>query len=1085
MRRIVLGIALAMLAIPAAASAAPDTVISFEGLSTNETINTQYASEGVNFGSAQSFGFPQPQDTCSNIQASASHEGINGTQSAQIACYTGSVEFPDRMFGAAWEYGTERSKVSFDLQNSTVAATQTATVDFYGIGGTQLNEQTITLPQNTVVHVSYDHGVSNGGVAGVVISGQEDYSDTGSMFLDNVDATLDDSPPPKKFSLALAQPNVNVIEGSTATADVSVRRYNGSTGPVTLSLGSLPPDISAASVSPNPVSGTNPATVTVSAASPFSGQRQLTITATGSGSAGTAVNNSLVETITGTPAITIPTGGQEPYRLVPGCGDQNETVTFNSAGGYSGEVYNVVNSVTGSELEAQVSAGDEYVTGDGTYSTVLTLNPGTADGSGSFVLHLYPTNATEADVTLNWLTDRVAIDSASPTTAALPISDGDGKVTVVGNFPSQCPVTFEDAAGQQWPVASRDTTDVNGHQRDVVTLSIPRTAVSGPLRAIAPDGKTELARSANISLSEFRQQYALRQVNGGDGAAGTFSWDDFQAVFGTDQTQDCFIVACVHDPTASNYYDRYNDEVTSGNGLCYGYALMAQRFRYSGARQKPSQYLAGATRAWDITPFTNASAIKRDVVRWFVSQHDEGYQKGEEAALNRSPADEMNVLKQQIATYGSAMISIFFGKEGHEVLAYGMRPQTGFGATGEIIDVYDPNIPFDAAEATNATLRQNNLNTSTITIYPNGDWNGTSEGWTGTNNTLGVNAVLPGSPSSLPITFSLASVFGAAGSAAPATINGIRSGGKDLLKSDGTPTGGSGVTIERPATGKGAEPEYNLNPGRSYTLDVRGTGDGTYSDGLLGRGGDATVSGVRTKAGQTDHLTVTPGVAHLQFQTAGSSTPATYDLVSKNGKVSETATVALTAHKGGSDDAALDSGSLQISHQGAATTATVTLGSVGAGLPGSVQTAPVKLSAGERLSLTPRSWSDLSSGVRYVARARNGKITRRGTVALRTTRKVALGHVTVRHKGTKLTVTGVITKPGRSPVIAAVAEIRRGSHLLRRRAASHNSGVRKGRFTLTIKLGKVPAGAHTTVQVLLLDQDDPGLATVRRQLTVR
>ena len=68
-------------------------------------------------------------------------------------------------------------------------------------------------------------------------------------------------------------------EQGTAQTKISIRRINGSTGPVTLAVNGLPGGIAATKIDPNPATGTDPPMLSITAGGPASGDRQLTITA--------------------------------------------------------------------------------------------------------------------------------------------------------------------------------------------------------------------------------------------------------------------------------------------------------------------------------------------------------------------------------------------------------------------------------------------------------------------------------------------------------------------------------------------------------------------------------------------------------------------------------------------------------------------------------------------------------------------------------------------------------------------------------------------------------------------------------------
>jgi hypothetical protein len=1080
-RRALLGVGLALaLATAAPAVAAPDTVVDFEGIPANTLISEQYAGVGVLFGHAVSFGLPAPEYSC---RPYGSANGIAGT-SATIACGTGPAEFPTRFFGTAMEFGTERRAVSFRLSSRVAfqGAPLTADVRAYGIGGTLKEHKNVSLPAGANVTVSFSRPTSD--IAAIVISGSLEPQNSGPVLLDDIVATLDDVPPPPKFTLALATPSIEVVEGATGEATVSVRRFNGSTGPVTLGVGALPTGISATQFDPNPTTGRNDVAMRITAARPFVGQRQLTVSATGGGPAGTGVVTDLVQTVTGIPAVYFATGGRTAVRLVPGCGPQTVDDSFNVRGGFTGTVTVSIPNATGG-LTAAVPAPFVSVGGDGVHPFGLALDPGAGSG-GEFTVRARPTTGTPAELVVPWIADRVSVFRVSPSPVALPVVTGRTTVTVLGNFPSRCPVTFADGTGLQWPVRSRDSTEIDGRYYDRVTLDIPARGVAGPLRVLSPTG-AELARTERIDLTEYRNTFALSQANAGPGArANDYTWADFERTFGTDDTDACFVF-CVRDPIAADYYDQFRAAVQSGGGLCLGWATMSMRFRgFNGISQRPSEYQAGATRAFQIQPLTDGTAVKRDVVRWQVAQNDKNYAAARTAALARSAADERTLARELIGRHGAAMISIRQGGSGHAVVANGIQDTA---AGGVQLSIYDPNTPYTSGEETSQAVRNAAMTQSTITIDAAGNWSGSSLNWSGGNGTLGVVSMLPPTDADLPSTFSLASLIGAdtaaAGSGAPGVVTDISSGGRSLLGPGGEPGTGTGVTLQPVESGAGALPEYVLAPGRGYELTVRGTRRGRYAHGLIGRGANARVTGAATSPGQEDRLTLRPGEAQLEFRTGATSAPVTYELAEEAGKGTRTATVAMTARRGGTDAAELGGGTLRLEHDGPPTTATVTLGSVGTALPSAATTAPLRVGRGERIEVRPRAWTDLGRGARMTVRNAKGRVLRRTNVRMRTTTKVALAGVAARRKGTRVTVTGRVAKRGSAPVLAAVVEVVRRGRVVRRRTVTRRGGaVRAARFSLPVTIGKVPRGASVRARVVLLDEA-AGLASVRRTVRAR
>jgi hypothetical protein len=633
-------------------------------------------------------------------------------------------------------------------------------------------------------------------------------------------------------------------------------------------------------------------------------------------------------------------------------------------------------------------------------------------------------------------------------------------------------------------VLDRGSVDTGSETLDERTLELPNNAVSGPIRVVAPAGN-ELARTPVVDVTEFRNVFALSQANAGAGAgASDYTWREFEEAFGTDDTDACFVF-CVRDPIASDHYDEIRASIRSMGGLCSGYTQMALRFRGYEGGQSPAQYQPGASRAFQIAPTTDGTQVKRDVVRWQVAQRDKGFAEERRRAFARSPAEERTLLKEAIARAGGAYVAFRQGGSGHAVVATSAQDISTATGPGLSLSIYDPNVPFTAAETLTLAARTSAINQSTITIFGDGSWAGSSLGWSGLNDTLMATSLLPPASATLPSSFSLASLFSSAGGSPPAAITGIRTGGKEALGANGEARPGTGVTLQPIFSGVSPEPQYELAAGREYALKVRGTGAGRYAHGVVGQGATARVEGAATTPGQEDTLTIRPGQAELAFAPGkGGGGAVTYQLTEKTGKATRTASIATTTRSGG-DEAELAGSTLRLRHSGAPTSATVTLGSVGEGLPGTVTTAPLRVGNGQRIELKPRSWRDLAGGVALTVRDRRGRIVRRGTARLRTTRAVAVSRVKARRSGRTVTVTGRISRRGQAPVLAASVEQLRGRRASGRRTVTRRGAqVAAGRFSLPVRVTRAGRRGRLRVTVTLLDEA-AGLASVRRRVTIR
>jgi hypothetical protein len=269
---------------------------------------------------------------------------------------------------------------------------------------------------------------------------------------------------------------------------------------------------------------------------------------------------------------------------------------------------------------------------------------------------------------------------------------------------------------------------------------------------------------------------------------------------------------------------------------------------------------------------------------------------------------------------------------------------------------------------------------------------------------------------------------------------------------------------------------------------VSGSGSGNYGVGGLGGGANALVTGIDTKPGQRDRVTISPGRAQLGFAPGGDSSGVRYSLVEAPSRtVRQTAEIVTRAPRGAEDVATLSGGELSIVHRGAPATMAITLGSLGRGMPGSVQLAPLRVGRDQRIALKPRSRNDLNGGVGLVVRNARGRVVRRGTARLRPSRVVALAALGGRARGRSVTVSGRVAKRGTAPVLAVRVEtLGRGGRVTARRTASlRGEKVPAGRFSLSVALPRRAArGARVRIVATLLDEA-ADLASVRRTAVVR
>ncbi len=1090
-----------LLLAPAAASALPDTVVDFERVPAGATIDNQYVSpEGVDFGSPQEFGLPAFGYTCTPV---AQDGGISG-RSANLACQAkGNGDATNlNIFNVAFEFQETRRRVSFNLRNTDPTGSrldESADVRFYAPGGVLLNQQTISFPSATdAVPVLYQQDAPQIAAVTIRTNSTPDrlVGDLPPVFLDDIAAAKDETPPDPEFALALQKPSVSVYEGSTATASVSVRRFNGSTGAVNLSVpGGLPPGIAGVQFDPNPVSGRNPSAMRISAGSPFTGSRQLTVRATGaSPDAGTAANGDLTQTVVGLPAVTI--GGGGTATLIRGCGPQSVVDAFTVRGGYAGKV---VVGTTGPPTGPAILTVPKPVVdvnGDGDYPFSFDLTPGLASGGGTYTVTTTPDHGTPDTAERSYTIADVQVDSAaSPAGVAINRPFTPGPLAVVtGDFPAQCEVKFVDQHGTEYPIFDRHRVEINGRARDQITLQVPLLATSGPLSVVSVRSGLEVAKTPPLDIIDFRNVFGSSAANSGS-EAGTpnWSWEEFAATFAGSKVEKCHRGVCARDPLAQQYYTKYQTKLQAFGGLCEGFSIMAMRFAgFGGAKQLPSDYQAGAKRAWDITNVADGTAWKRDLIRWHVRQYDPGAKAAVKASRNLSAADERTLLRRLLTTQGSAFITIYFnngiGTSAHGVVAYAEQenqpPQGGEVAPVTVVRIYDPDLPYDRMEESDTTTQAVNQTGSTIRIDGDGNWYGTGFAWSGPNAKLAVEDGLPPADARLPKATTYEVEDTDAATSPRVKLAGIAADGKPALNADGEPLAGAPLTSDPEVTGGTPDPQYELQSGHSYAATVRGLKAGRYTQGQYAGGVVGTVSAT-TAPGQEDTLAVTPGKPAIGFKTSAAKTGVEYDVAEQVGTATRAVKVDTTAGKGG-DRVDLTGGALRLDHTGGATTAAVSLTSVGEGAPATVTTVPLRVAAGQRLEVRPRSWSDLGAGARYVVRDKRGRVVRRGKARLRAPSAVSVTGVRAKLRKGVVTVTGRVGKRGSAPLLAALATFKRGGKVVKRQGATlQGAKVKAGAFSLAIKVGKVPARARGQVTITLSDQDAIGAASARRVVKLR
>jgi hypothetical protein len=293
-------VALVALLGPAGVLAA-DNTIDFTGQSIGTTLTTQYQSQDLTFGQAY-FGADQEQPL--TVQASTPPPPTSDAQVAQTVC---AVEVC-RM--TQWiEVYPAVNHVSMQLAAAGTGSAS-ATVTAFDGSGNPVAATTATLQRASFTPISLAAAGNATTIAYLEISANDGAQGEGIAFTELAYGPFGAAATPD-FGLVpgFSSGGIGVVAGGGAGAGASItlRRYGGSSGPITFTHGALPAGVGL-SISPSPDSGGDlsaaTATFTAAANTPGVSQYPVTITGTPSASAGSAPHS-----------ITVPITVQATYGL--------------------------------------------------------------------------------------------------------------------------------------------------------------------------------------------------------------------------------------------------------------------------------------------------------------------------------------------------------------------------------------------------------------------------------------------------------------------------------------------------------------------------------------------------------------------------------------------------------------------------------------------------------------------------------------------------------------------------------------------------------------------------------------------------
>ncbi len=829
----------------------------------------------------------------------------------------------------------------------------------------------------------------------------------------------DDSLP--EIAVSAPKTVATLLQRSTLDVPITVTRLNGSSGAVDMTVAGLPPGVSGTFLT-DPLPGTAGATVlrlsAINDAEPFLQPATVTVSADPLGNASVApgprqdtfpltVGSSFDLSVSGGPRVALPT-----------CSATDLTISLRRNITFAGTVTlsAFVNGASAQILPSpEVPPGGNLIA-ERTLRLTRTgfLTPGTR----------VTVTATAAGAPSRTVQFDLANASATASlTSGLGLTPRRGQpgtlVRIEGN--GFCPGTQVEVGNRHAKVPA----DVSADARSL-TFRVPRLATSGPVTVI-PQTNAPFVTGNSLQVRSFRNRegfafdnYPFEWLSFGELTDLVGIGDMFLEVNACWPFANCPIPTGVPDPVAYIAWGIINGALRSSGGHCFGINRTVQELL---AGKTP--YLTFASGA-DV-PFDLPSAAGPNSA---LSSHLDSRHAGQTTTeflykyltRDRSLTAQLATLRSELAAGRDPGVSLRRGAtEGHVVTAYDVEDQPDGSVR---VYVYDNNLPFVAAESTDADLHKFHEDLSVITVAAvRRSWSffrGGGSVWTGNSDqwfTIPLSAV-PDDPS-LPGVNALTSlvIFGSSGAA---DVTEVPAGAEYMpLLGDGRDSD-SGV-VARLGSG-------------DLKHSVTGSATGTYSEAALGEGFVAAVTDVKTRAGVSDVVDSDPGNGSISFN-SGMTRALTVELGLRKGSVHRSATVSTASAKGGREVLELGR-ALTYRHRGSSTRWSFELTSATRRGVQRFTSGPLRLPVDGAVRVRPESWTSLDS-VRLVTRAGQGKTSVR--ILRDKTRpavRVRLSKPSLKRVAGKVVVTSRMTVRGKAPLASAGAVLRiySGDRVLVRKA---------------------------------------------------
>lgn len=948
------------------------TVITFDDLPPSTVVSNQYASRGVTFSGPS--GAPWLDQTV------LAH---SGSEVASLLGFEGGA--PSSYTEATFTDYKEHVQVYAGLLDEPDGASATVTLKAYDLGHALVGQSSATVTAGQAINTLLQVDTGRRNIASCeVAAGQE------PVCIDDLSFEAWAPGQPPDFALA-GPPTINVFAGQSVTNLITIRRIDGSSGGVDLSVTGLPPGVSA-SLSPNPADTAAALIVSADASAPPTGSQPAPLTITAQPLSPSAGNGprTVAVALSVHGWFTLANAGFAHAQLPPfGTASIPIVVTRDPlfTGGVTLGVKGLPNGVEASFNPPVV----EFDGGPLTNSTTLTLHArgigallGTTvlieiDGSSPGAPGA--TASAQADIVRGYIT------SFSPTEGWAPMALQPGtSVVIQGNgFLLSSRVDFgEDGLGTVPDSINSDGTELR--------VRVPRNATDGPIHIETQDSVIS-SSPMSFRVHSFRNTDGFAFCNNAafQDRVGGYTVQDVEELFGYAQTHlrgRYSPFAYLFAATASRFL---------WGGQCFGFSLASQRLLQGDEPYSafPSDGPAGTTNNWVLTgpdpvgdPSGATTTGASDALAHYVHIQHLAQVSAEcmafrlkvftanLACTNHSVCNQSlsNSIASQLLSRRYPVILIW--PPGHAEVAYDLEPAEERDPAGDFyIRLYNPNEPFLESENDPFGGHWMREEDSRIRISKLGEWNIIDDLTDPTYLGLQIRhhvvlpySIVPVHPT-LPCWrsgYGLMSLMGDS-----AGINQFAdTRGHTLFLSDGSinPDPATRLAEAAPfAPMAGYSTAQGLIYAGSNTCiqTIQGTTNGTYWHATFGPGFVTRLLDVPTTTNDTDTITTVPGVAGLGFQTSVSNKPVVIQVLASaaDGSV-RGATVATTALVGGGDKVTFDETqqTFVYAHDGPPTQFTITLTQPDTnGNPQVLESPPLSISGAESVQFDPADWSRLNA----------------------------------------------------------------------------------------------------------------------------